>query len=84
MRWGVLLELTLQHGSARPTQLARVLAVLAPTCTWAPLALPTPCPHPPLAPPGAYRSEGTRHLAGWTHFRPAEAEQPNMLVAEEE
>ncbi|KAL4425723.1 hypothetical protein ABPG75_009739 [Micractinium tetrahymenae] len=35
-------------------------------------------------PPGGYRSEGTRRPSGWTDFRPAEAEVPDMLVAEDE
>lgn len=30
------------------------------------------------------KSEGTRHLAGWTNFRAAEADVPDMLVPEEE
>jgi len=33
---------------------------------------------------GGYQSEGTHHLKGWTNFRPAEAEVPDMLVAEDE
>lgn len=31
-----------------------------------------------------YKSEGTRHLAGWTNFRPAEADLPDMAVPEDE
>ena len=38
--------------------------------------------HPVL--PAGYKSEGTRHLAGWTNFRAAEADVPDMLVPEEE
>ncbi len=41
-----------------------------------------PIPSPNAA--GGYRSEGTRHLAGWTHFREAEADLPDMLVPPEE
>ena len=47
-------------------------------------SLPCPCPLLRVPCAGAYRSEGTRHLPGWTHFRPAEAEQPMMLVPEQE
>jgi hypothetical protein len=35
-------------------------------------------------PAGGYQSAGTRHLVGWTNFRAAEADVPNMMVAEEE
>jgi hypothetical protein len=33
---------------------------------------------------GVYRSQGTGHLQGWTNFQAAEADVPNMLVAEDE
>lgn len=34
--------------------------------------------------PAGYKSEGTRHLAGWTNFQAAEADVPDMLIPEEE
>ena len=42
---------------------------------------------PPCActvPAGGYKSEGTRHLAGWTNFRAAEPDVPDMMVPQEE
>lgn len=68
-----------------------VLAALAGSFgrCWAPATPAIPCNLPPAcllpaAGAGGYQSAGTRHLKGWTHFRAAEAEVPDMLVEEEE
>lgn len=53
-------------------------------------ATPQPSPTTPTLPglhfvcTAGYKSEGTRHLAGWTNFRAAEADVPDMLVPQDE